>query len=371
MNTAIHDRIAGYEVCSEAFPSKALATPLDPSASTSEPMQAVGMDLFAAGGNDYLVMVDRHSGYPWVHRLTTTTSLAVTRAIKKWFEYFGLPKSIRSDGGLQFRGEAFKTYCKDNGILHETSSPYYPESNGLAEAAIKNVKKLLVKCIKEGADFQAALAESRKCPRADGCSPSLIMFRRGARGKLPSLPATRNLPAAGADTVVEKRQTSYAEVTAGKRIPAVFQPGQQVWVQDPSSGKWSSHPEVLSREGSSYTISFAGGSTSPRNERFLRPVKIHEGACEDKNKDEESAYSNANMNPLTDSADADFPSFPGGGGEKNFHLPTLPPSSVSHLGLRRSARLQKRSEESARHSLIKKKKGGAFFPQSSCLLIPS
>ena len=54
------------------------------------------MDLFEAGSNDYLVMVDRHSGYPWVHHLTTTTSLAVTQPVKKWFEYFGLPKSIRS-----------------------------------------------------------------------------------------------------------------------------------------------------------------------------------------------------------------------------------------------------------------------------------
>ena len=152
------------------------------------------MDMFTAGGSDYLVMVDRHSGYPWVHSLTSTTSLAVTRAIKKWFEYFSLPKSIRSDGRPQFRGETFKTYCKDNGILHETSSPYNPESNGLAEAAVKNVKKLLVKCIKEGADFQSAFAEFRNCPRSDGCSPSHIMFRRGTRaGSRPS-PQPRTSP---------------------------------------------------------------------------------------------------------------------------------------------------------------------------------
>ncbi len=94
-------------------------------------------------------------------------------------QYFSLPKSIRSGGTPQFRGEAFKAYCKDNGILHETSSPYNPESNGLAEAAVKNVKKLLIKCIKEGTDFQAASAEFRNCPRADSCSPVHIMFRRG------------------------------------------------------------------------------------------------------------------------------------------------------------------------------------------------
>ena len=64
----------------EARPSKAPAAPLDPLVSTSEPMQAVGMDLFTAGSNDYLAMVDRHSCYPWVHRLTTTMSLTLTRS---------------------------------------------------------------------------------------------------------------------------------------------------------------------------------------------------------------------------------------------------------------------------------------------------
>ncbi len=135
--------------------------------------------------------------------------------------------------------------------------------------------------------------------------------------------------------MVERRQASYAEVAARKRIPAVFSPGQQVWVQDPSSGKWNSQAEVMSRQGSSYTISFDGGSVSRRNERFLRPVKIHEGACEEKDEADENAYSNTNMNPLADSADAasrpapadaDSPSPQGYGGEKFPHSPALPHS---------------------------------------------
>ena len=80
---------------------------------------------------------------------------------------------------------------------------------------------------------------------------------------------------------------------------------------------------MLSREGSSYTIFFAGDSTSRQNERFLRSVKFHEGACEDKNEGEESAYFNNNVTPLADSADAapapaaaDLPSSSDGGGEK-------------------------------------------------------
>ncbi len=79
----------------------------------------------------------------------------------------------------------------------------------------------------------------------------------------------------------------------------------------------------MSRQGSSYTISFDGGSVSRRNERFLRPVKIHEGVCEENDEADENTYSNMNVNPLADSADAaprppradaGCPARPGGGG---------------------------------------------------------
>ena len=43
-------------------------------------------------------------------------------------------------GGPQFLGP-FKAWCEHNNILHELSSPYNPRGNGLAEAAVKNVKQ--------------------------------------------------------------------------------------------------------------------------------------------------------------------------------------------------------------------------------------
>ena len=217
-------------------------------------------------------MVDRYSGYPFVHRLSSPTSLAVTNAAKGWFNYFGLPSIIRSDGGPQFKGEAFRRFCFDNDIKHEVSSPYNPESNGLAEAAVKNCKKLLVKCIKEGSNFQQALAEFRNCPRADGCSPSLLMLGRGPRGALPALQEARDSPNSSAAATAMQRQASYAEVAAGKRRPTPFSPGQTVWVQDSASGKWDAKAVVLSQQGSSYTIEFEDKKTSRRNEKFLRPV---------------------------------------------------------------------------------------------------
>ena len=87
---------------------------------------------------------------------------------------------LRSDGGPQFRTE-FSAFCSNNGIKHELSSPYNPESNRLAEAAVKNIKTLITCCHKLGENLQLAIAAWRNMARADGVSPSQLFFGRRQR----------------------------------------------------------------------------------------------------------------------------------------------------------------------------------------------
>ena len=42
-------------------------------------------------------------------------------------------KILRSDGGLEYCNHSMKTFCELNGIVHQTSCPYSPQQNGLAE----------------------------------------------------------------------------------------------------------------------------------------------------------------------------------------------------------------------------------------------
>jgi transposase InsO family protein len=91
------------------------------------------------------VAADRFSGYPWVARLTSKTTGAVIAIMEKWFERVRLAPTPRlSDGGPQFRHE-FEEWCTANNIIFELSSARNPASNGLAEAAVKQVKHLLEK----------------------------------------------------------------------------------------------------------------------------------------------------------------------------------------------------------------------------------
>jgi Integrase core domain. len=146
MTHEIKQFIARCPECVSMLPSQA-HEPILSAASTAEyPMQAVSTDLFDCLGKTYVIMVDRYSGFPFISRLSSTTTEAVWSKLMGWFQDFGIPGQIKSDGGPQYR-QQFSTLCAENNIIHEQSAPYHPESNGLAEAAVKSVKALLRKLV--------------------------------------------------------------------------------------------------------------------------------------------------------------------------------------------------------------------------------
>lgn len=64
--------------------------------------------------------------------------------IKKFFwknivTWFGVPKTLISDNGLQFDSKAFRIYCSDLRIKNRYSMPANPQSNGQAEATNKTI----------------------------------------------------------------------------------------------------------------------------------------------------------------------------------------------------------------------------------------
>ena len=81
-----------------------------PSESYGAPMAHVGLDLFAFGGKQHLLCVDKWSGFPLYKALRSTTSQAVINTLGDWFNVLGWPAVIRSDGGPQFAGP-FRQWC--------------------------------------------------------------------------------------------------------------------------------------------------------------------------------------------------------------------------------------------------------------------
>ena len=213
----------------------------------------------------------------WCDRLSSTTTDKVTSTLSKWFNDFGFPKSIRTDGGPQFRGP-FDNWCKENCIVHELSSAYNPQSNGHAEAAVKVAKTLLSKLASDAnmRQFSSHLFAWRNTPRTDGYSPASLFFGRRLRSALPCL----SLPATDLESAQHARQEASVKVKARfdehtRSLPSLS-PGDAVLVQSPTSLKWEGEGIVVDKrrpDGLSYDVSVKHkDAPAPRNRKNLRPI---------------------------------------------------------------------------------------------------
>ena len=147
------------------------------------PMDKVGVDIFHFGGKNYLIMTDYFSGYKWSQVMKRMDTAEVTRIIESWFNGSqGLPRTLRADSGPQFRNP-FNQWLEELGIIRETSSAYNPASNGAAEKAVQDVKKVLKK--QDGkADIGEIIAGLNNTVRTTlGITPAELFIGRKIRTK--------------------------------------------------------------------------------------------------------------------------------------------------------------------------------------------
>ena len=96
--------------------------------------------------------------------------------LKSLFARFGIPSCCVCDGGPKFASAEFKQFAKDCGIKHNMSIPYYPMSNGLAENAVEDVKRLLGEASDRGEDKYLALLAYRSSPlETESLQPSFCL----------------------------------------------------------------------------------------------------------------------------------------------------------------------------------------------------
>jgi hypothetical protein len=244
-------------------------------------MEYLDADLFEIRGQDWLIAVDRYSGFPFVERLLHgKTTEKIIKILKNWFFGFGWPKFFRADGGPQFR-DKFRLFCSENNITFVATSPYNHQSNGLAEAGVKNVKYLLGKCIDNQEDFGLALAEWKNSPRADGYSPSEVFFRRKLRGILPSVNTAPFVPEDFEESRLKERNLVF-QSGPDKELP-MLSVGDNVVMQNPLTKRWIDKGVVSSMDGNdrSYWIK-SNGRDYKRNRRFLR--LLGNNGCEEESK---------------------------------------------------------------------------------------
>ena len=131
------------------------------------PWTKLAMDIFHFQGTNYLILIIYTSKFPVVKQLRKMDQRAITVAFEEIFKEWGYPDELVSNNGTCYRGEQFAEFLKRKGIKHCNKQPYYPQSNGLAEAYVKVVKNMMKKTQQCKVRFNDMLYQYRTSPIAD------------------------------------------------------------------------------------------------------------------------------------------------------------------------------------------------------------
>ena len=143
--------------------------------------------MFQIKGDNYLLVTDYHSKFYIVEKMHSTTSFAIANKSAQSFRMLGPPLEQVTDNGPQYVGQPYEGMCSKWNIKHTTTSPRYPQSNGLIEIQVRTVNGAIQKCAKTGNDMLIALQQHRFTPLdRNMSSPSEILFNRPIRTMLPS-----------------------------------------------------------------------------------------------------------------------------------------------------------------------------------------
>ena len=151
----------------------------------------VAVDLFECDGKNYLSLQDYYSRYIEVDRLYSTRASFIIMKMKGILARHGIPEQVFSDNGPQFSCTEFAQFANTWGFVHSTSSPRYPQSNGLAEKAVHTAKRTIMKATASSRHPYIALLEYRTTPISDcGKLPAQLLMSRRLRSILPSTAAS-------------------------------------------------------------------------------------------------------------------------------------------------------------------------------------
>ena len=105
-----------------------------------------------------------------------------------------------ANNGPQYSTESYAKFAQEYGFEHLTSSPRYPQSNGVVERAVRTVKGLL----KKAEDPYLALLSYRATPLEIGYSPAELLMSRKLRTTVPIIREQRKPKVIDPTLIAEK-----------------------------------------------------------------------------------------------------------------------------------------------------------------------
>ena len=166
------------------------------------------------------------------------TGKAIAHHMQAIFAEYRLPSTLITDNGPCYTSKEFQMLMKSMSVNHITSSPHYPQSNGLAEKFVGIIKNLFQKANEEGQSPYTALMVYRNTPfNGNLQSPMQILQGRQAHTDLPLLHAAKvkmginHIPRPSAEILCVKDKLLS---TPTDDIPI----GQHVMYRELNDGRW-------------------------------------------------------------------------------------------------------------------------------------
>ena len=132
-----------FEKCETCSQAKITKRPHKNVVRNTELLELIHSDLcefegiLTRGGNRYIItFIDDFSKYTTIYLLKNKSDAfeKFQDFLKEVENQFGRKiKRIRSDRGREYESSAFNSFVQSLGIIHETTAPYSPASNGVAE----------------------------------------------------------------------------------------------------------------------------------------------------------------------------------------------------------------------------------------------
>lgn len=127
----------------------------------------------------FLVIVDQCTRFTWARAMKESS-----KALIEYFKAFpqlSKVKTIISDNGKSFTSKEFVNWCESKGIKTKTTTPYNPQSNGMALRRIRDIKLYLSLYPKQVGGWKVTLQKAvkhlnRSFHSSIGCSPHFKAF---------------------------------------------------------------------------------------------------------------------------------------------------------------------------------------------------